>query len=149
MHAKMKYVKKLVYLHLRPVALTKSDITDSAVRRLIVDAGEDINDLLLLCKADITSKHQEKVKQFIRRFDMVYNNILDVAEKDRLRNWKNPISGELIMSTFGIKPSKQIGLIKERIKEAVLDGIIPNEYEAAYDYMIQIAADYGLNKIKS
>ena len=147
LHHKMKYVKKLVYLHLRPVALTKEEITDSAVRRLIVDAGDDIEDLLLLCKADITSKHQDKVKQYISRFDMVHQNIIEVTEKDRLRNWKNPVTGELIMQTFDIKPSKQVGLIKERIKEAILEGEISNDFDAAYDLMIKIAKEYNLKAV--
>lgn len=144
LNEKMKYVKKLVFLHLRPIALTKEEVTDSAFRRLIVEAGEDLDDLLLLCKADITSKNPVKVSSFRSRFDDVAEKILQVQEKDKLRNWENPVKGELIMKTFNLKPSKEVGLIKEAVKEAILEGIIPNNFEDAYRYMINFAEKLGI-----
>ncbi|MFC2114281.1 CCA tRNA nucleotidyltransferase [Bacteroidota bacterium] len=143
MNEKMRYVRKLVYLHLRPVALTKDEVTDSAIRRLIVDAGEDINDLLALCKADVTSKNPVKVKTFLNRFDNVKRKIEEVTEKDELRNWKNPITGEIIMKELKIRPSKEVGLIKEIIKEAILEGDIHNNYKEAYQYMLKVAKERG------
>jgi poly(A) polymerase len=146
MNEKMRYVKKLVYLHLRPVALTKDEVTDSAVRRLIVEADTDIDDLLLLCKADVTSKNQKKVKTFLARFDNVKRKIEEVTEKDQLRNWKNPISGEVIMESLKLKPSRLVGEIKEEIKEAIMEGLISNTYEDAYEFMLRIAQKRNLLK---
>jgi len=148
MNEKMKYVKNLVFLHLRPIALTKEEVTDSAVRRLIVEAAENIDDLLLLCKADITSKNPFKVTTFQQRFEQVAQKIEMVMEKDHLRNWENPINGDLIMTTFGIKPSKEVGIIKEAVKEAILEGVINNNFNEAYSFMIKFAQSLGF-KINS
>jgi poly(A) polymerase len=148
LHENLRYVRKLISLHLRPVSLTHSDVTDSAIRRLIVDAGDDIDDLLLLCKADVTSKNQEKVNTFIRRFNEVNEKIRIVEEKDKLRNWKNPVTGELIMEVFAMKPGKEIGVIKDAVKEAIMDGIIHNDFDEAYQLMLKIGEERGFNPVK-
>ncbi|MEX0994602.1 MAG: HD domain-containing protein [Balneolaceae bacterium] len=139
MDVRMKYVKKLVKLHLRPIALASEEVTDSAVRRLIYEAGDDIDDLMTLCRADITSKNEAKVKQYLGNFDRVEKMIQEVEEKDRMRKWKNPISGDEIMDALNIPPGPVIGDIKDEIKEAILDGEISNEHDAAYEYMLKIA----------
>ena len=149
LNEKMRYVQKLVSLHMRPVSLTKENITDSAIRRLLFDAGGEADDLMTLCEADITSKNAMKVKRFKANFELVRQRMVEVEQADQMRNWQPPVSGDLIMQTFGIAPSREVGIIKDHIRESIIEGVIGGNFEAAYQLMLDKGREIGLTPVGS
>ena len=140
----MKYVQKLVGLHMRPIIIADEEVTDSAVRRLLFEAGADIDDLMLLCEGDITSRNQQRKERFLENFRMVRLKLADLQSRDSYRTWTNPITGEEIMETFGLQPCREIGVLKQQIKDAIWDSVIPGDHDSARQYMLQCAARMGL-----